>query len=154
MSDVLGIGKAVEKLADPVVDLLKRVAGPAADEIGLTLQDTIHVYRAKRAYRLAEKFRQFALERGIVPNSVTLKLLLPILDNASVEEDEDLHSMWAALLTNVADPAGADVWPSFVEVLKQLTKPEAVFVEQILQGGSGGFITEPWRVCNHHGPSL
>ena len=57
MDDVLGIGRAVEKLADPVVDLIKRVAGPAADEVGLTLKDSVHVYRAKRAYRLAEKFQ-------------------------------------------------------------------------------------------------
>ena len=46
MTDVLGIGKAVEKLADPVVDIIKKVAGPAAEEIGLTLQDSIRVYRA------------------------------------------------------------------------------------------------------------
>lgn len=143
MSDVLGIGKAVEKLADPVVDLLKRVAGPAADEIGLTLQDAIHVYRTRRAYRLAEKFQQFVLERGIVPRSVNLKLLLPIMDNASVEEDEDLHTMWAALLTNAADPAGSDVLPSFVEVLKQLTKPEAVFLTKFSKEEAGALSPNP-----------
>ena len=151
MSDVPGISKAVEKLADPVVNLLKRVAGPAADEIGLTLKDAVHVWRVKRAYRLGEKFQQFVLERGIQPKSVNLKLLLPILDNASVEEDEDLHTMWAALLTNAADPAGADVLPSFVEVLKQLTKPEAVFLNKFYEAAVAfGSILGPYQISMDH----
>lgn len=128
MSDVLGIGKAVEKLADPVIDLLKRVAGPAADEIGLTLQDAVHVYRTRRAYRLAEKFHCFCVERHIDPRPVGLKLLLPVLDYASVEDDEDLHTMWANLLTNSADPSQDEALPSFAYTLKQLSREEAMFL--------------------------
>jgi hypothetical protein len=48
-------------MADPIIDLFKRVAGPAADEVGLTLQDAVHVYRAKRAYRLARQRRGVAV---------------------------------------------------------------------------------------------
>src|ERR1039458_4849997 len=70
MTDVLGIGKAVEKLADPVVDIIKKVAGPAAEEIGLTLQDSIRVYRAKRQYRLFEKIRDFVKEAGFEPKRI------------------------------------------------------------------------------------
>jgi hypothetical protein len=74
MTDVLGIGKAVEKLADPVVDIIKKVAGPAAEEIGLTLQDSIRVYRAKRQYRLFEKIRDFVKEAGFERKRIPLKL--------------------------------------------------------------------------------
>jgi hypothetical protein len=127
MDDVLGIGKAVEKLADPVVDLIKRVAGPA-DEVGLTLQDAVHVYRAKRAYRLAEKFQKFTREQGIEPRHINLKLLLPALDYASVEDDEDLHTMWANLLANAADPSQDEPLPSFAPTPRQLSKVEAMFL--------------------------
>jgi hypothetical protein len=126
MEDVFGVGKAIEKLAEPVADLIKRVAGPAADEIGLTIQDSVRVYRAGRALKLFEKFRENCQARGFNPRQVPLKLLLPIIDAASVEDDEDLHSLWANLLTNVADP-GAPPRPyrAFVEVLKQLSPEEA-----------------------------
>jgi len=133
MEDVLGVGKVVEKVLDPVVDLFKKVAGPAAEEIGLSLRDSVHVYRAKRAYRLAEKFHQFVKERGIEPRQVNLKLLLPVLDYASVEDDEDLHTMWANLLANAADPTHYEVLPSFAEVLHQLSKPEAVFLQNFYE---------------------
>ncbi len=119
------VGKVIDKLADPIVDLLKKLAGPAAEEIGLTMRDVVHVYRAKRAYRLAEKIQEFCRQRGIAVRPINLKLLLPALDYASVEDDEDLHTMWANLLTNAADPSQDEVLPSFADTLKQLSKPEA-----------------------------
>src|ERR1035437_1006818 len=102
--DVFSVGKAVEKATEPIADLVKRLAGPAADEIGLTLQDSVKVYRAKRQYRLFEKRKMFFEKRGTKPNPVSLKLLLPALDYASVEDDENLHSMWARLVSSAAVP--------------------------------------------------
>lgn len=128
MQDVLGVGKAVEKLADPVMELLKRIAGPAADEVGLTFRDSVHVYRAKRAYRLAEKFQEFCEKHNVKPVPVSLKILLPILDGASVEDDENLHTMWANLLASAAIPgAKPKPYPAFIEVIRQLSKEEALF---------------------------
>ena len=126
--DVFSVGKAVEKATEPIADLVKRLAGPAADEIGLTLQDSVKVYRAKRQYRLFEKLKMFFEKRGTKPNPVSLKLLLPALDYASVEDDENLHSMWARLVSSAAVPdAKPKPYPAFVECLRQLSKEEAVF---------------------------
>jgi hypothetical protein len=128
MSDVFGIAKVVEKVADPVVGLLQKIAGPAAEEIGLTLKDAVHVYRVRRAYRLAEKFAAFCNRTGVQPRQVPLRILLPILDAASVEDDETLHTMWANILAAAAIP-GADPkpYPAFIETLKQLSHEDAVF---------------------------
>src|SRR3989337_1014129 len=43
--------------------------------------------RAKQQYRLFEKMRAFVDEVGYDPKRIPLKLLLPALDYASVEED-------------------------------------------------------------------
>ena len=138
MKDVFGVGKVVEKLADPVVDLIKRVAGPAADEVGLTFRDTVHVYRAQRAYKLAEKFRRYTTERGIEPTGINLKLLLPILDGASVEGDEDLHTTWAHLLTNAVDPdSPVPVSVSFVNILKELGPVEVKYINALYDNTIG-----------------
>jgi hypothetical protein len=138
MEDVFGVGKVVEKLADPVVDLIKRVAGPAADEVGLTFRDTVHVYRAQRAYKLAAKFQRFTKERGIEPQTISLKLLLPILDGASVEDDDDLHTMWAHLLTNAVDPnSPVPVSVSFVNILKELGTVEVKYIDALYNNTVG-----------------
>jgi hypothetical protein len=141
MSDVLGLGKAVEKLIDPIADLVKRIAGPAADEVGLTVQDSVRVYRAKRQYRLLEKMEQFCKSRGIQPQPIPLKLLLPAIDAAGAECDEDLHTMWANLLTNAADPRHRGVLPSFAQVLRQISKGEALFLQHFY-----GHVLARWKV--------
>ncbi len=129
MGDQFGIGKAVEKLMDPITDLVKRVAGPAADEVGLTLQDSIKVWRAARQYKLFEKMNDTISKAGFVPNPIALKLLLPALDYASVEDNEDLHTIWANLLANAADPRQTSpVSPAFPLILKELSWRDARFL--------------------------
>jgi len=134
MSDIFGVAKVVEKVADPVIGLLQKVAGPAAEEIGLTLQDAVHVYRVRRAYRLAEKFAAFCDEHHVHPRRVPLNILLPVLDAASVEDDETLHSMWTNILCAAAIPnAKPKPYPAFIEVLKQLSREEVVFYNALLR---------------------
>jgi hypothetical protein len=123
------VQSGVKALIQPVADLISKLAGPAAEEIGLTLQDSIRVYRAQRQMKLLQKVSAYARERGFIPREVPLKLLLPILDNASVESDDDLHTAWAALLANAANPSiHGRILPCFVEILKQLSKGEAIFL--------------------------
>jgi hypothetical protein len=43
------------------------------------------------------------------------------MDYASVEEDDDLHTAWASLLANAADPGVARVPSAFAEILRQLS---------------------------------
>ncbi|MEO5926269.1 MAG: Abi-alpha family protein [Bryobacteraceae bacterium] len=67
---------------------------------------------------------------GFTPKAVPPKILFPLLEGASLEEDEGLHDMWAALLTNAASPDGAEkVRPSFTEVLRQMAPDEAVLLK-------------------------
>src|ERR1700682_4242978 len=128
MNDIFGVAKIVGKMADPVIGLLQKVAGPAADEIGLTLKDSVRVYRAQRAYRLAEKLTDFCERKGIQPQRIPLRILLPVLDAASVEDDETLHSMWANILSAAAIPGSKPKpYSAFIEVLKQMSREEVIF---------------------------
>jgi hypothetical protein len=61
-------------------------------------------------------------------------LFLPVLEAASIEDNETLQSRWAALLANASDPQkDSFVLASFVEVLRQLTPEQAVFLDSILE---------------------
>jgi hypothetical protein len=134
MSDVLGAGKAIEKLMDPVSGLIKKLAGPAAEEVGLSLQDSVKVWRAKRQYKLFEKMKGFIADAGFEPQPIALKTLLPALDYASVEDDEDLHTAWAALLANAADPRETNrVLPVFPIILRELTSRDARFLDNFYE---------------------
>jgi hypothetical protein len=94
----------IEVAVKPFADLLDKLAGPLATEIGQTFGDAARFYRFKRALKLLQKVEKLARESGFEPRPVSPKLLLPILDHASLEDDEAIHDRWAAMLANPANP--------------------------------------------------
>ena len=89
--------------------LRDKIAGSAAEEIGLTLRDPVRVYRAKRSLRLMRKLRAIVDEAGISP-----------------------HPAWAALLANAANPeSGIHISGSFPEILRVLSSSEARLLEAL-----------------------
>lgn len=110
----------------PFTALARRMLGPAADEVADMLRDSIRVYRYQRQLKLLQKAEKMTKVAGYTPETVSLKLLFPLLEGASLEENEDLHTMWAALLAHASHPGSVSlVLPSFAEVLRVLTVDEA-----------------------------
>jgi len=102
----------------PVAEIVKAILVPPAQVIGKRMAD--------RVDRLFEKTGKMVLESGVSPQPVEDKLLVEIVRGASVEDNEDLHTMWAALLANAASPEHAErVRPGFVAILNQMAPDEA-----------------------------
>jgi hypothetical protein len=78
------------------------------------------------------KAERMAQKAGFSPQAVRIKILFPLLEGASLEEDEGLHTMWAALLANAASPASADkVRPGYIALLKQMSPDEAAILRWV-----------------------
>jgi hypothetical protein len=125
-------------------DVIKAMLGPATAEIAERFRDEVRVYRFGRQLECLKKAEQMAKEAGFTPKSVPIKLLFPLLEGASLEENEDLHTMWAALLANAASPAQVEmVRPGFIAILRQMAPDEASLLKVIadLTDGYGSF----WR---------
>jgi len=118
----------LEVVFQPVADLIQKIAGPAAEEFELTLKDYARVVRLKRQVRLWQRAKEFLLEVGIEPKRVPFKLLGPIIESGSLEEDDSLQDKWAALLANAATKTDA-VHPSSPEVLKQLSEWDVLYLD-------------------------
>jgi hypothetical protein len=113
-------------------DLVSRLAGPPAEELGLLFQDQVRIWRFSRAQRLASRVEKLLEEVSGTPRPVALKVLLPSLEYASLEEDDFLQDHWATLLTRAADPKHKNnMLPVFVEVLKQLSTIDARLLADI-----------------------
>ena len=112
--------------------LLYDIAGPAAKELGEMLKDGLRPYRAVRERQLAEKTIKMVQAAGFHPKAVPPRILLTIFDNAGIEDDEAMHTRWAALLANAADPASEDIIPpAFPEILKQISSRDALTLKRI-----------------------
>jgi hypothetical protein len=111
-----------------VTDFMQRLFGPALSEFGQMAGDKVRLYRFGQAMRAISKAEKMAENAGYTAKAVPIKLLFPILEGASLEEDEGLHDMWAALLANAASPDSDSVRPGFIAILKQMASDEAAFL--------------------------
>ncbi|HEY9262782.1 hypothetical protein, partial [Chitinophaga sp.] len=66
----------------------------------------------------------------ISPKSISLKLLCPLLDNASLEEDDFLQDKWAILLSNLVDSESNIQNHVFPYILGQISKTEFMIIEK------------------------
>jgi hypothetical protein len=124
---------ALSVLENEAGGLLARLFGPACDEIGLALQESMRIHRLKNSVRVLRKARQFLEKSNIDPQTVEPRILVPLLEGASLEEDERLSDKWAALLANSLSPSShTKVLPGFVNILTQLSPPEAKILDLLL----------------------
>ncbi len=77
-----------------------------------------------------QKTERILRDAGLPANAVPPRLLLPIVEHCSVEDNETLREMWAGLLATASQQTDA-VSPSFIETLKQLTPDDARHLERV-----------------------
>jgi hypothetical protein len=121
--------RALAKAIEAVTDIAYKIAGPASEELGGLLRDHVKVYRLQRQLVLWKRVQRNVKEAGFNPKAVDPKFLLTAIDAASVESDDDLTDMWAALIANASDPRrSSPVQTYFPELLRQLTKDQALLL--------------------------
>ena len=66
------LANASGKALDRLTELLAKLAGPAAEELGETMRDSLKVYRFKRQLRLMKRIEEMARAAGFDPKAVPL----------------------------------------------------------------------------------
>ena len=130
---------AIVKAAESTIEVgeeaargfLSKVAGPAAEEAGLLLQDKVKMYRFKNQVKAVAKAQKYLEDASINPGQVPLRTLLPLLEGAALEDNESLSNKWASLLANAASGSGTVVPPSFLTVLSQISPSDASILDHL-----------------------
>ncbi len=119
------ITTAIKESAKIAEKFLGQLVNPALEEGGGMLSDTVKFWRFKNQINLVLKAKTFLENKGIVPHKVLPKTLLPIIENGSLEEDENMKDRWSAMLANAADPnSNSIIRPGYPDILKQLSPLE------------------------------
>jgi hypothetical protein len=122
---------AAVNLEEKAEGILKAVLGPPAKELGDLWKDRVSARRFRNLVQIAAKAKEQLEAAGLTPKEVPLAIIHPLLQSASVEEEEDLQKRWAALLANAcAGAPESQMLRSFVDILKQLSSPEAKFLDR------------------------
>jgi Abortive infection alpha len=132
MDDLLGIGKiaeAFEKGTREVRELGKLYFEPVVREKGLLQATRVQRERMAATIEVCQEALCRLESAGISERIVRLKLVLPILEQASLEDDAALKSCWAGLLASSVTKES--IHPSFPNLLAQLTPAEARILDYL-----------------------
>ena len=110
--------ETTEKLTSFVAKVFKEPIGDAVGIIG----DRLRFMRWERQVRLADRVNEILNQRGIVETrAVPPRLALPIFENASMEDNNELQDLWAKLLANSMDSNFIpELRYAYLEIIKSL----------------------------------
>jgi len=118
-------------LAGKAGAFVAKIIGGPAEQLGELVTDRIRLYRYKNLCAIADKVQEIQRKRRIdgKPLEVPPKLAIPMLESASLEDDDTLQGIWARLIANATEPSFQQLThPGFLEVVKQLSADESIIL--------------------------
>jgi hypothetical protein len=148
MSDLQRIVDALNIPKD-ILDRVERFSsvlfGPALTEAGEMLGDRIRFRRWRNQLQILLRAEELLQRAGISPRAVPLRTLVPLIEGASLEEDETIQDLWAALLANaVQDGAKIVLHSACIQILRNISPLEAQVMLRFY---------DVWRVRNEESRS-
>jgi hypothetical protein len=135
MMDLTPIGPAAmllaaSKAAEPY---LLKVLGAPLEQVAGMLASPIEAIRKRRSERLARIAASAGAQieaSGVEPIQIPDYIAIPLIEKATLVDDEGLQEMWASLLANASHPERApSVSQMFPTMLAGLTPRHAKFLE-------------------------
>jgi hypothetical protein len=119
---------------------------PLEDTAGI-IGDKLKFMRWQRQVRMADEVNRILTQREISDTKAVLpKLALPILENASLEEDDTLQNLWVKLLANAMYPNFKNpIMSAFIGIIKELEPMDAKILENVYRR---------YRRCYERTPTL
>tara|TARA_R100000322_G_scaffold167388_2_gene135195 strand:- start:23593 stop:24300 length:708 start_codon:yes stop_codon:yes gene_type:complete len=141
MEDEAKAAKAIADAANQGVEAIQKLGSFIDRAFGNTISNSIGLigdklayYRLERAISLKDKVEKRLKEKGISASKfVPISFGLPLIEKATIEDDEDLHTKWANLLANAMDPTyKGSIKRSFVGILAELEPIDAQIAQLVV----------------------
>ncbi|HEX8562606.1 MAG TPA: hypothetical protein VF676_06470 [Flavobacterium sp.] len=123
----------VEKSIDTVKGFLEKLLGSTVEEAGLIFADNMKLRRFRNQLKIWEKAQKIVIERGINPQQISLKALVPLLEFSSLEEEESLQEKWSNLIVNYVDADSKYKSTIFPWILNQISSMECLLLKDIVE---------------------
>lgn len=123
----------LEKSVDVAKGFVDKLVSPSIEELGLLVRDQISLWRFGNQVKILNKAKALCEKHGVKVKSISPKLLCPYLENASLEDDDELQDKWAALLSNMVDSRQNVQSHVFPYILSQLSKDEFILLEAVVR---------------------
>lgn len=132
LSKVISELNLPKQLLDKGEAVFKAVLGPSIREISETWGDSFKLRRFKNQVNILLKAQKILEEKNLDPKKVELKILVPMLEFSSLEEDENLQKRWANLIANIVTLEGNLLLKqNSLDILKKISSEEAKFLDHL-----------------------
>jgi hypothetical protein len=134
MSKELNIkSSTIEKGLELAKDFLGKLISPTIEEVGLLISDNTKFLRFKNQVKILLKAKEYVEKNNISLKEIPIKILVPLLEKASLEDDKKLQDKWSNMLVNMVDSETNFQNQIFPHILSQLSLGEYDTLKDILQ---------------------
>ena len=145
VGEVSRAGHQALVVTEKLGSFLSRIVGQPLEQVSGIVTDKLKYVRLERSLRLVDRAQGLIDQRGnrMVPRQVPLNVAIPVLEGASLEEDDSLQDVWAALLVNAADAnSGVEVKRALVSILQDFSPMEVRLLQAIYDAPMQGVPTK------------
>ncbi len=125
--------KAIEAVNKVGSFLSKALGEPIEEAIGM-IGDKLKFMRWERQIRLIDKVEEISQNRKIIGKEIPIppKLFIPIMENASLEDNNTLQDIWARLIVSSQDEkTSKNVRVAYIDIIKQLEDVDVMFLDKL-----------------------
>ncbi|MFE8643885.1 Abi-alpha family protein [Sphingomonas sp. NCPPB 2930] len=126
-------GKAIDTVQRAGSFLASVLQEPLETAVGVWA-DKLKYHRWERQLRLMDRADALLAQRGLdLPSRpLPLKLAVPLLEAATLEDDDSLQDRWASLLANAVDAdSGVTIERMHIAILEQMSASDAVIFDKL-----------------------
>lgn len=143
------VAKATTKgleVSEKVGFFVAKVLGEPIEQAVGILGDKLKFMRWERKIRLIDRVEEISEQRGNVGKEIPVppKLAIPIIENASLEEDNLLQDLWAKMIVSAQDhELKSKVRSAFIDIIKQLESRDVIFLDALYRSALSALVQHP-----------
>jgi hypothetical protein len=130
IKDGIEAAKHGSKALENITDIINKLAGPLASELGMVMADKARAYRVQNWIRVQMRIAEMLREANAELHAIPPRQFLPMLEAAGLEDDSTLQELWAALIANAAI-ADEQLPSAFITFLKELSPLEGQLLNKV-----------------------
>jgi hypothetical protein len=118
--------------ASSAIDFIDKIIPDFVKDSGGLFSDNVKFWRWKNQVKIVLKAREFLNSKNIEPQKIPLKILVPLLENASLEENHEIQDMWATLLSKYL-AGDKSIKFNFITTLKEISPLEVKVLDWLYE---------------------
>ena len=125
------LGDTSVKAAEKSGPFLSKVFGTSIESAVGIIGDKLEYLKWERQTRMIDRINKYHKERNLTEvRPIPPKFAIPLIVNATLEEENDLQDIWCKLIANALDPNfDSEIRYAFIYIIKSLTSLDAMILE-------------------------